>query len=156
MKKTTGTARTTDPQATVHAVLDARSEQPGALLPILHDIQDQLGYVPGEAVADIANALNLSRAEVHGVITYYHHFRTEKPQGAVVQVCRAEACQSCGSEALWEHASKQTAGQMVTLESVYCLGLCATAPSMSINDKPYARVSHAKFDKLLAQLKEAA
>jgi formate dehydrogenase subunit gamma len=144
----------------IRRVLDARHQQPGALLPILHDIQDELGYVPPEAVADIAEALNLSRAEVHGVITYYHHFRTEAPKGAVVQVCRAEACQSCGSEALWEHANRKASGQNVTVESVYCLGLCATAPSMSINDQPYARVSHAKFDKLLAQLqscqKEAA
>jgi formate dehydrogenase subunit gamma len=158
MNETTGTARNT--QATVRAVLDARRDMPGALLPILHDIQDQLGYVPKDAVADIAEALNLSRAEVHGVITYYHHFRTEAPKDAVVQVCRAEACQSCGSEALWEHANKRVAGQNVTLESVYCLGLCATAPSLSINDQPYARVSHARFDKLLAQLqscqKEAA
>jgi len=141
--------------ATIRAVLDARRQQPGALLPILHDIQDQLGHVPPEAVAEIAGALNLSRAEVHGVISYYHHFRSEAPQGAVVQVCRAEACQACGSESLWEHASR-TAGQSVTLESVYCLGLCATAPSMSINDKPYARVSPSRFDHLLAQLKEAA
>lgn len=158
MNQTTGTARNT--QATVRAVLDEKRDMPGALLPILHDIQDRLGYVPSDAVADIAEALNLSRAEVHGVITYYHHFRTEAPKGAVVQVCRAEACQSCGSEALWEHASKKTAGQAVTLESVYCLGLCATAPSLSINDQPYARVSHAKFDKLLTQIqscqKEAA
>lgn len=155
MNKTTGDARQT-PQATIRAVLDARRDMPGALLPILHDIQDELGYVPNDAVADIAEALNLSRAEVHGVISYYHHFRTEPARAHVVQVCRAEACQSCGSEALWEHASKKAAGQNVTLESVYCLGLCATAPSMSINDKPYARVSHAKFDHLLAQLKEAA
>lgn len=147
MTTTTGQA-----QHTIRRVLDEKRDMPGALLPILHDIQDQLGYVPSDAVADIAEALNLSRAEVHGVITYYHHFRTEAPKGAVVQVCRAEACQSCGSEALWEYASKKTAGQAVTLESVYCLGLCATAPSMSINDQPYARVSHAKFDKLLAQL----
>lgn len=150
MNQTTGAAP--NPQATIRAVLAARGQQPGALLPILHDIQDQLGHVPNDAVTDIAEALNLSRAEVHGVITYYHHFRTEKPKGAVVQVCRAEACQSFGSEALWEHVSLQTKGQAVTLESVYCLGLCATAPSMSINDRPYARVSHAKFDKLLSQL----
>ena len=155
MNQSTGAART-NPKATVRAVLDEKRDMPGALLPILHDIQDQLGYVPHDAVADIADALNLSRAEVHGVITYYHHFRTEAPKGAVVQVCRAEACQSCGSEALWEHANKKVAGQVVTLESVYCLGLCATAPSLSINDQPYARVSHAKFDHLLAQLKEAA
>lgn len=151
MTTTTGQA-----QHTIRRVLDEKRDMPGALLPILHDIQDELGHVPPDAVADIAEALNLSRAEVHGVISYYHHFRSEAPKGAVVQVCRAEACQACGSEALWEHASKQTQGQAVTLEPVYCLGLCATAPSMSINDKPYARVSTARFDHLLAQLKEAA
>ncbi len=153
MTTTTSPAQTA--AATIRAALDARRQQPGALLPILHDIQDQLGHVPPEAVPQIAEALNLSRAEVHGVISYYHHFRSEAPRGAVVQVCRAEACQACGSDALWEHASR-TAGQSVTLEPVYCLGLCATAPSMSINDKPYARVSPSKFDHLLAQLKEAA
>lgn len=160
MNKTTGAARTvpSTPQqrATVRAVLDARSQQPGALLPILHDVQDQLGYIPADVVPEIAEALNLSRAEVHGVITYYHHFRSEPAQGAVVQVCRAEACQSCGSEALWEHATKKSAGQNVTLEPVYCLGLCATAPAVQIQDKFHARVTPTKFDRLLAQLKEAA
>ena len=143
-------------QRTIRRVLDAKRQQPGALLPILHAIQDELGHVPPAAVADIAEALNLSRAEVHGVISYYHHFRSEAPKGAVVQVCRAEACQACGSDALWEHASQKAADQNVTLEPVYCLGLCATAPAMSIDDKPYARVGAAKFDHLLAQLKEAA
>lgn len=148
--------KTGQAQHTIRRVLDEKCDMPGALLPILHTIQDALGHVPPEAVPDIAEALNLSRAEVHGVITYYHHFRSEAPQGAVVQVCRAEACQACGSDALWEHASQKTAGQYVTLEPVYCLGLCAAAPSMSINDKPYARVSPSKFDHLLAQLEEAA
>jgi formate dehydrogenase subunit gamma len=136
---------------TVQQVLEAQRQQPGALLPILHAIQDALGYVPADAVPDIAEALNLSRAEVHGVISYYHHFRTTPARGPVVQVCRAEACQACGSDALWEHASR-AAGPGVTLEPVYCLGLCATAPSMSINDIPYARVNPGKFDRLLAQL----
>ncbi|HCY15042.1 MAG: formate dehydrogenase [Curvibacter sp. GWA2_64_110] len=143
-------------QHTIRRVLDDKRHMPGALLPILHAIQDQLGHVPPEAVPEIAEALNLSRAEVHGVITYYHHFRSEAPKGAVVQVCRAEACQACGSDALWAHANKQAAGQNLTLEQVYCLGLCATAPAMSIDDKPYARVGATKFDHLLAQLKEAA
>jgi len=143
-------------QSTIRRVLDAKRDMPGALLPILHDIQDTLGHVPPEAVADIAEALNLSRAEVHGVISYYHHFRSEPARAHVVQVCRAEACQACGSDALWEHASRQTNNADVTLEPVYCLGLCATAPALTINDKPYARVGHAKFDHLLAQLKEAA
>ena len=148
---------TTGPtQRIVRRVLDEKSDMPGALLPILHAIQDELGYVPSEAVPDIAQALNLSRAEVHGVISYYHHFRTEPARAHVVQVCRAEACQSMGSEALWAHACGKTQNADVTLEPVYCLGLCATAPAMSINDKPYARVGTAKFDHLLAQLQEAA
>lgn len=151
MSTTTGQA-----QHTIRRVLDEKCDMPGALLPILHTIQEALGHVPPEAVPEIAEALNLSRAEVHGVITYYHHFRSEPAKGAVVQVCRAEACQACGSDALWEHASQKTKNADVTLEPVYCLGLCATAPSMSINDKPYARVSPNKFDHLLAQLKEAA
>lgn len=150
------TSNTGQAQHTLRRVLDEKRDMPGALLPILHAIQDELGHVPAHAVAPIAEALNLSRAEVHGVITYYHHFRSEPAKGPVVQVCRAEACQACGSDALWEHASRQAQNADVTLEPVYCLGLCATAPSMSINDKPYARVSHAKFDHLLAQLKEAA
>lgn len=146
------TTTTSPAQTAIRAVLAARHQQPGVLLPILHDIQDRLGHVPPEAVPEIAETLNLSRAEVHGVISYYHHFRSEAPQGAVVQVCRAEACQACGSDALWAHAQRQTQGQGVALEPVYCLGLCATAPSVSINDQPHARVSHAKFDHLMVQL----
>jgi formate dehydrogenase subunit gamma len=136
--------------------LDDKRDMPGALLPILHAIQDELGHVPPAVVADIAEALNLSRAEVHGVISYYHHFRSEAPKGPVVQVCRAEACQARGGEALWAHACSKAAGHEVTLEPVYCLGLCATAPAMSIDDKPYAGVGTSKFDHLLAQLKETA
>lgn len=135
--------------------LDDKRDMPGALLPILHAIQDELGHIPAEAVPDIAQALNLSRAEVHGVISYYHHFRSEPVRAHVVQVCRAEACQSMGGEALWTHACSR-ASDSLTLEPVYCLGLCATAPAMNIDDKPYARVDASKFDHLLAQLKEAA
>lgn len=150
MTTTTGLA-----QHTIRRVLDDKRHMPGALLPILHAIQDELGHVPADVVAPIAEALNLSRAEVHGVITYYHHFRSEPARAHVVQVCRAEACQSMGGEALWAHACTQ-AGSSVTLEPVYCLGLCATAPAISLDDKPHARVNPDKFDRLLAQLKEAA
>ena len=154
MTTTTGQA-----QHTIRRVLDDKRDMPGALLPILHAIQDELGHVPPAAVPDIAEALNLSRAEVHGVISYYHHFRTEPARGPVVQVCRAEACQAMGGEALWAHAygkAGDSGTDGLTLEPVYCLGLCATAPAMSINDKPYARVGAAKFDHLLAEMKEAA
>jgi len=133
---------------------------PGALLPILHEVQDALGYVPPEAVGDIAKALNLSRAEVHGVITYYHHFRSEAPGRHIVQVCRAEACQAMGAQALIDHAEASlgcnshgtTADGRVTLEPAYCLGLCACSPAIMIDDVVYARVTNAKFDALIGAL----
>src|SRR5262245_37921697 len=90
----------------VAAAIERQIAQPGALLPLLHDIQDALGHVPDAAVPVIAKALNLSRADVHGVVTFYHHFRSEAPGRHVVQVCRAEACQSMGADALVAHAKK--------------------------------------------------
>jgi formate dehydrogenase subunit gamma len=140
---------------TVQDIVDAKKSLPGALLPILHDIQDALGFVPPDAVATIAQGLNVSRAEVHGVITYYHHFRTAAAGSNVVQICRAEACQAMGSDALWQHACKHlggvgtTADGSVTLEATYCLGLCASSPAISVNNKPYARVSAEKLTGLL-------
>ena len=93
----------------VASIIAAQQDRPGALLPILHDIQDAFGYVPPDSVAQIASALNLSRAEVHGVITFYHHFRTTPPARHMVQICCAEACQSMGAERLVEHAEKSLA-----------------------------------------------
>ncbi|VVE09143.1 formate dehydrogenase subunit gamma [Pandoraea cepalis] len=148
--------------ATVHAILDAHSTQEGPLLPILHDVQDAFGYVPPDAVPVIANALNLSRAEVHGVITFYHHFRTSPPPRHVVQICRAEACQSMGADALVAHAERVLGCTMhshhgdVALEPVYCLGQCATSPAITIDDKLHARVTPEKFDRLVARAKDAA
>src|SRR6266576_1351198 len=92
------------PASVTQAVLARHADEPGALLPILHDVQDALGHIPREVVPQIAEGLNLSRAEVHGVVTYYHHFRAEAPGRHVVQVCRAEACQAMGSDALMAHA----------------------------------------------------
>ena len=89
---------------TVAEIIRSRQHLPGALLPILHGIQDALGHVPPEVVPDIAQALNLSRAEVHGVVSYYHHFRSAPAGAQVLQVCRAEACQAMGAQALWQHA----------------------------------------------------
>jgi formate dehydrogenase subunit gamma len=146
------------------SILDEFSGQSGALLPILHAVQAAEGYVPSDTIPVIADALNLSRAEVHGVITYYHHFR-EKPVGkTVVQICRAEACQSVGSEALAEHAVKQigcdfhetTKDGSFTLDPVYCLGQCACGPAIMINDDVHARVDAAKLDKLLAKARSQA
>ncbi|WP_116136472.1 NAD(P)H-dependent oxidoreductase subunit E [Trinickia diaoshuihuensis] len=143
---------------------------PGAsLIAVLHAIQDEAGFVPPEAVAPLARAFNLSRAEVHGVITYYHHFRTQPPARVAVALCRAEACRSMGTEALARHieartacrfdagheASNAAAGE-VELESVYCLGQCALSPSMTINGKLHVKVTPSKFDALLeAALAEA-
>jgi formate dehydrogenase subunit gamma len=143
--------------ATVAAIIEAHQGRPGAMLPILHAIQDSLGHIPADAVPLIADALNVSRAEVHGVITYYDHFRQQPAAKHVVQLCRAEACQARGADALAGHV-RQTLGcdfhgtsadGKVTLEPVYCLGHCAVGPNIAIDDKPYARVSTARFDALL-------
>jgi formate dehydrogenase subunit gamma len=138
--------------ATRIAQLIAKSgDRPGALLPILHDIQDAFGHIPAEAEPAIARALNLSRAEVHGVVSYYHHFRRTQPAGHVVRVCCAEACQANGAVALAEHA--QTRQGDVTVEPVYCLGLCASGPAVLIDDEHlHARVTPEKFDALIAAL----
>ena len=135
--------------------------EPGALLPILHGIQDALGYVPTEAVPMIAEGLNQSRAEIHGVISFYHHFRTTAPGKHTLQICRAEACQSMGSRQLQAHAKatlgidfhQTTADREISLEAVYCLGNCACAPSIRVNDDIVGRVTPEKFDQLVEQLK---
>lgn len=147
----------------LQGILQAHDDQPGALLPILHDVQDALGFIPDWAVADIAKALNQSRAEVHGVITFYHHFRTTPPARHTLQICQAEACQSRGSRELTAHAEQvlgcslhgRSADQHIGLEPVYCLGLCSTGPNIQLNDKMVSRVDAAKLDRLLASVKEA-
>lgn len=151
-----------DNLSTVAKILAAKQSLLGALLPILHAIQEALGYIPPEAVPSIARALNLSRAEVHGVITYYHYFRQTLPGRHVVRVCRAEACQSVGSEALAAHVQNvlacdfhaTSADGAVTLEPVYCLGHCAVGPNIQIDETTlHARVTPEKFDQLLAELR---
>jgi formate dehydrogenase subunit gamma len=144
---------------TIKALVEAKKSMAGALLPILHDIQDALGHVPEAAVPVIASALNLSRAEVHGVITYYHHFRQHSAGRHVLRLCRAEACQSLGSEALAAHAKaalgcdfhETTADGEFTLEPVYCLGQCACGPALLIDDSElHARLTAEKFDAIVA------
>jgi formate dehydrogenase subunit gamma len=141
----------------VVAILVRMKEMAGAMLPVLHEIQDVLGYIPADAVPLIADALNQSRAEVHGVISFYHHFRQTAPAKNVLQVCRAEACQARGSDALVAHAKASlgcdfhgtsTDGQF-TLEPAYCLGLCSSGPNIMIGDHLHAQVSDAKFDRLV-------
>ena len=130
--------------------------EPGPLLEILHAIQEELGFLPPEVVPQLADALNLSRAEVHGVISFYHHFREHAPGRYVVQLCRAEACQSMNARALEEFVrghlrlnfGETTPDGRVTLEPVYCLGNCACAPAMMVNGELHGRVTPERFGEL--------
>ncbi len=142
------TASPYDPRV-VERVIAERRHLDGALMPILHGVQDALGWVPADAVPRIAEALNLSRAEVHGVISYYHHFRQSPSKGPVLQVCRAEACRSVGGEALLQQA--QAAGGC-SVEPVYCLGLCAMSPAVMLQGQPHARMTPAKLADLLSDV----
>ena len=143
----------------IHSVLEREKDTPGALLPILHAIQDGCGYIPDTAIPEIAHALNLSLAEVHGVISFYHDFRTTPPARHTLRLCRAESCQAMGSDRLHgEILSRMgcdwhgTSADGVTVEPVYCLGLCANAPAALVDDEPLARLSAESLD---AALKEA-
>jgi len=149
------------------AVLDACTRLkalPGALLPILHAVQDRLTFVPKDAVPLIARELNLSVAEVHGVVSFYHYFLQEKPGRVRVHLCRAEACQARGSVALEAHAKAKlgieyhgtTSDGAITLEPVYCLGNCALGPSLMIDHELHGRVTAERFDALMAQSREPA
>lgn len=143
----------------ISAIIEAHLSLEGPLLPMLHALQDAFGHVPATAHAPICDALNITKAELHGVISFYHDFR-EAPAGRhVVKICRAEACQAMGGAALaesmlaklgldWHSTSRNGA---VTIEPVYCLGLCACAPAAMIDDKVVGRVDEAKLDKLLAE-----
>jgi formate dehydrogenase subunit gamma len=146
-----------DLQRAVSHALQTHGAQPGPLLEILHAVQDALGHVPAGAVPLIADALNLSRAEVHGVVSFYHHFRTATPGRTLVQLCRAEACQAMNARALEAHATRRfgvpcgqtTADGRITLEAVYCLGNCACAPSVMVNGELHGRVTPALLDELV-------
>jgi len=150
--------------ATIQALIDANRDQAGALLPMLHAIQDQLGYVPAEATPLLAKSLNLSRAEVHGVISFYHHFRTTPPGQHTLQICRAESCQSMGSRDLEAHAKaalgidyhQTTADGAISLEPVYCLGNCACSPAVRVGDEVQGRMDTAQLDALIAELRQGA
>jgi formate dehydrogenase subunit gamma len=133
----------------------------GAALPILHALQARYGHVPEAAVPLVAEALNLSRAEVHGVVSFYHDFRRHPPGRHTVKLCRAEACQATGAVALADHAMRAlgidwhgtTADGAVTLEPVFCLGLCACGPAALIDDEPLALLDAAALDEALAELR---
>ena len=134
--------------------------KPDALLEILHDLQHEVGHVPEASLPVLAKALNISRAEVHGVVSFYHEFR-RKPAGRhIVKVCRAEACQSMKGNELAEAAQKSlkvkfgetTSDGAITLEAVYCLGLCATSPSLLVDERPMGRMTPQKFEALVKEL----
>ena len=147
-------------QEIVDKVIESHHGKVGALLPVLHSIQDKFGYVPKLAVPMIAQAMNLSRAEIHGVMSFYHDFRSEPAGGNIIHLCRAEACQAMGARELEQHVMERlgigygetTADGLVTLEPVYCLGNCACTPTIRINDDIHARVTAQKFDELLESL----
>jgi formate dehydrogenase subunit gamma len=136
-----------------HAQLD------GATLVILHALQEAFGYVPEPAIPMVASTLNLSRAEVHGVFTFYHDFRREPAGRHVLKLCRAEACQAAGGDALAARAEVRlgialgntTPDDRVTLEPIYCLGLCATAPSAMLDGRLVGRLNEARIDALVAE-----
>ncbi len=131
------------------------------MLPILHALQEAFGHVPEAAVRMVAEALNLSRAEVHGVVTFYHDFRDAPAGRHVLKLCRAEACQAAGGDALAARAEARLGVAMgatapdgdVTLEPVYCLGLCATAPSAMIDGRLVGRLDQQRLDALLAEVR---
>ena len=135
------------PQA-LDSIIARHSGREGPLLPILHDIQARFGCIDAAAETKIAAALNLSRAEVHGVVSFYHDFRTTPDPRPEVQICRAEACQARGVEALMPHAER-AAGDRVALRSVYCLGLCSVGPNARVGDTLHARLDEARLARLI-------
>ncbi len=150
-------------QATIEGVLARHAGRPGPLLEVLHGVQEALGFVPKDAVPLIAQGLNLSIAEVHGVVTFYHHFH-EHPRGRhVVQLCRAEACQSMQAEGLAAHAKRRlgidfnetTSDGRFSLEPIFCFGNCACAPAAMIDGELHGRVTAERFDELIAPLEPA-
>lgn len=147
-------------EARAAAIIAEHAELQGALLPILHALQHEFGCVPEAAVPVLARALNLSRAEVHGTISFYHDFRRTPPGRHVVKLCQAEACQSMGCRSLAAHAAERLGVAMgqttpdgrVTLEPVYCLGLCATAPAALVDEMGVGRLTPARLDEVLEAL----
>ena len=138
-------------------IIAAESQREGATLPILHALQAAFGHIHAEAVPMIASALNLTRAEVHGVVSFYHDFRGEPPGRHVLRLCRAEACQSLGADTLAAHVRQRlgvdwhdtTSDGAVTLEPVFCLGLCAVGPSAMLDGAPLGRLDNARIDAAL-------
>ena len=151
----------TDIASRAIGIIDQLKSKEGPLLPILHELQDEFGYVPQETLPLIAHALNISRAEVHGVFTFYHDYRDHPAGRHVLKLCRAEACQSMGGDALAERARQllgidwhgTTADGAVTLEPVYCLGLCACAPAAMLDDEVIGRLDAEQLEEIAAEVR---
>lgn len=154
-------AQSTQIEARAKAVIAEHIEREGPLLPILHGMQDEFGCVPKETLPVIAAALNLSRAEVHGVMTFYHDFREEPAGRHVIKLCRADACQSVGGVAIAARLqqllgisfNQTTADGAVTLEPVYCLGFCACAPAALVDGEPVGRLDEDRLAELVAEVR---
>jgi len=148
-----------DQAATVRRIVAQHRERPGPLLEVLHGIQAAFGHVPAGAVPVVAEELNLSRAEVHGVVTFYHFFRRSPAGAHTVSLCQAESCQAMGAEALAEHAQQRlgiefhqtTADGRFSLEPIYCLGNCACSPAAMIDGRLYGRLTPEAFDALVTE-----
>jgi formate dehydrogenase subunit gamma len=138
-------------------IIGAHRDVDGAALPILHALQEAFGHIPEDAVPLIAQALNLTRAEIHGIVTFYHDFRRTAPGRHVLKLCRAEACQSVGGDALADHArtrlridwGETTGNGAVTLEPVFCLGLCACGPAAMLDGQVVGRLDRQRLDAML-------
>jgi len=138
-------------------VIEQHAQQAGAALPILHALQETFGYVHADAVKMVASKLNLSRAEVHGIVTFYHDFRSTPVGDHTLKLCRAEACQSMGADVLAAHAREKlrvdwhetTTDKRVTLEPVFCLGLCACAPAAMLDEQVFGRLDTKRLDNLI-------
>lgn len=141
-------------------IAERHASRPGPLLPLLHAIQDEMGFIPSRAVPIVAEVLNLSRAEVHGVISFYHLLRETPPGRQILYLCRAEACQAMGARDLERHAKEKlgvdfhetTSDGRYSLEPIYCLGNCACSPAIMIDDFVYGRVTPKRFDMLVKEI----
>lgn len=149
-------------QDRAHSIISSYQDMRGALLPMLHGLQEEFGAIDAPAIALLADALNLSQAEVHGVVSFYHDFRRTRPGRHVIKVCRAEACQAMGANALLKHAKQHlsvdeggtTGDDAFTLKTVFCLGNCALAPAVMVDEALYGRVDPGHFDALVVDHKE--
>ena len=155
----------TPEDAAALAVCARHNNRPDELLEIFHELQHQLGYIPPATLPAIARALNRSRAEIYGVLTFYHEFKQHPVGRHLIKICRAEACQAMGTRELCQHAERTlgvslggtTADGNITIEQVFCLGNCALSPAVMVGERLYGMVSNERFDKIVAGLgKEAA